>query len=284
MKLLICAYLNLFRWPNLCIIAVSQLLVRKFILGLSFSSLVFWPIDTAFYFILMSTVFIAAAGYVINDYFDIKIDLVNKPSRVYIGRIIKRRNALLLHQTLSFLGLMCSVFVGFKMVLISLVSIVLLWFYASVFKKKPFVGNFIVAFLIALSILQLGLFYQKHIYLICIYAIFAFFINLIRELIKDMQDLPGDRMHGAMTLPVVWGIRKTKETIYGLVFVFFVLLSAMASTYEHSKLKFVFLIVGGLLVFFIYKVYYADRTQHFKELSNLSKIIMLLGMSSMVLI
>lgn len=263
---------------------LTQLLVRKFIIGLPFYDLFFVSVEWRFYLLIFSTVLIASAGYIINDYFDIKIDLINKPKEVYVGRIIKRRYALLMHQLLSGFGILLGLFLGFKILIVKSVAVVLLWFYASIFKKKAILGNLIVSFLTALAIFEIDLLYHQNSKLLYIYAIFAFFINLIREIIKDIEDIRGDKMYGALTLPIKIGIRKSKLVIYGLLLILASLVLRLSIGIANQKLWFVFSFLCLLVSIFIYKLIFADRKKHFHALSNLCKLIMILGILSMIVL
>jgi 4-hydroxybenzoate polyprenyltransferase len=240
--------------------------------------------DWKFLILVLSTVFIAAGGYIINDYFDVKIDQINKPDEVFVGRIIKRRYALLIHQILSGMGVVLGLFLGWKILLVNSFSVTILWFYASIFKKKPFSGNLIVAFLTALSISEIALYYEPGRIIIHIYALFAFFINLIREIIKDMEDMKGDAAHGSKTLPIFFGIRKTKNIIYSLIVLFVLLVLILLTKLSNFNLWICFGILGILLLVMLYKLILADRKKHFAELSRICKIIMLLGVASIVFV
>jgi 4-hydroxybenzoate polyprenyltransferase len=239
--------------------------------------------DGWFAIMVLSTVLVAASGYIINDYFDVKIDRINKPNEVFVGNTIKRRSALLLHQIFSGLALFMAIFLGWKILAINVFSITTLWLYASVLKKKTLIGNLIVALLTALSIAQIAIYFQPNNKLVYIYAIFAFFINLIREIIKDIEDIRGDKAHGAKTLPIVYGIRKTKIVIYFLVFIFIALVVVLTYEIGNIKIYTVFSIIGLLIIYLIYNLIYADRKKHFAFLSRWCKIIMLIGMSSIAL-
>ncbi|MBP6620463.1 MAG: geranylgeranylglycerol-phosphate geranylgeranyltransferase [Leadbetterella sp.] len=274
-------FLKLIRWNNLLIIAFSQYLVRYFLVENTENSIF---TDWEFLILVLSTVFIAAGGYIINDYFDVKIDQINKPDEVFVGRIIKRRYALLIHQILSGMGVVLGLFLGWKILLVNGFSVTILWFYASIFKKKPFSGNLIVAFLTALSISEIALYYEPGRIIIHIYALFAFFINLIREIIKDMEDMKGDAAHGSKTLPIFYGIRKTKNIIYSLIVLFVILVLILLTKLSNFNLWICFGILGILLLVMLYKLILADRKKHFAELSRICKIIMLLGVASIVFV
>ena len=164
--------------------------------------------------ISISTVLIAAAGYIINDYYDVKIDFVNKPERVVVDKLLKRRVVMAAHSILNFAGIGIGFLVSFKIALINFLSALLLWLYSNHLKRLPFVGNVAVALLTGAALLVIAIYYQKNMFLVLVYAIFAFSITLIREIIKDIEDVKGDTVFGCRTLPVIWGIRKTKMIIY----------------------------------------------------------------------
>ena len=271
--------MKLIRWQNLLIIAFTQFLVRYFLI-----KEVPLTNDWRFLVLVFSTLFIAAAGYIINDYFDVKIDQINKPKEVFIGRIIKRRYALLIHQFFSGFGIFLGLFLGWKVFLINVFSVSILWLYASVLKKKPFVGNFIVAFLTGLSVSEIAVFYRQEDLVIHVYAIFAFFLNLIREIIKDIEDIKGDETHGARTLPIVLGIRKTKIVIYILLGQFVLAVVTLSAIIGNLKLWIVFGFLGIILLILVYRLILADRKIHFSNLSRWCKIIMLMGVASIVLL
>lgn len=259
------------------IVALTQYMVRTFLIFDGAVTVSHFPL------LVLSTVFIAAGGYIINDYFDVKIDRINKPDRVWIGKTISRRSALLVHQLFSVSGVLMAFYIGWKPGLIHILSVWLLWFYASGFKKKPLIGNFVVAFLTALVIAEIALVYTPQNRLIYMYAAFAFFINFIREIIKDMEDMRGDELHGARTLPILYGIHKTKRLLYGLMGIF--LLSMFFFMYKVEDLK-IRIFSGILLVLWLILlalIMRADRKAHFSQLSNLCKWTILVGMLSLPL-
>ncbi|RDB04995.1 prenyltransferase [Runella aurantiaca] len=280
-KDVVLGFLRLIRWPNLLIIAVTQYMARIFLVGPTQD----WRSilgESTIFFISLSTVLIAAAGYIINDYFDIKIDLINKPDRVIIGRYLKRRVAMGAHQVLSFVGCLLGLWVGKWIFLISVLSVTLLWFYASYFKKRPFIGNLIVSLLTALSLLILAVYYPQNRNLVLLYALFAFGITMIREIIKDMEDVRGDVSHGCRTLPIIWGIPRTKLFLYLLIGLFIPSLFAAAHWLNNPRLGWMFVGLALLISWLVYRLVYADTKREFGALSSLCKIITLVGMVSMI--
>lgn len=281
-KLLTFAFLKLIRFPNLCIIILTQYFTRIFLIGPKQQ----WAdhiTDIDMFLISLSTIFIASAGYIINDYYDIKIDYINKPKRIVVGRIFKRRTAMGLHVVLSALGVIIGVFLSIKVAVINIFVAFLLWFYSNYLQRIPFIGNFIIALLTALIIEVVAFYFHSNIVnafsckLCCTFAIFAFFVSLIREIVKDMADVKGDIAFGCKTLPIIWGIRRTKYLLYGLAAIFIVILFSFI-IYFHI---FIFAIIVVLMFWFIIKLIRADTKKNYSYLSAICKLIMLGGIIGM---
>lgn len=177
-----------------------------------------------------------------------------------------------------------ALLLGWRILFVNVFSVSILWFYASIFKKKPFSGNLIVALLTALSISEIAIYYEPSRIIIHIYALFAFFINLVREIIKDMEDMKGDAAHGSKTLPIYFGIRQTKQIIYLLLLFFVTSVVVLIGKLGNLNLWICFGILGILLMLMVYKLILADRKSHFGQLSQICKIIMLLGVASIVFV
>lgn len=224
---------------------------------------------------------IAAAGYIINDYYDVKIDLINKPERVVIGKQVARRYAILFHSILSIIGTGIGFFLDWKIGIINFFSTFLLWWYSNDLKRQPFIGNFVVALLTGLSVLLVNIFYHTNQALVIIYTIFAFAMTLIREIVKDMEDLKGDNTFGCKTLPIVWGTRKTKFLIYFLMMILFVSVIFINDQYSQLPLLYFFAFLFVPLVFILVRLVRADTKKDFYILSQWCKVIMLLGIVSM---
>lgn len=274
-------FFRLIRWPNLLIIVFTQYLAKIFLVGPAY----YWKnhlLDTNQLLITLSTVTIAAAGYIINDYFDVKIDLVNKPNEVIIGRLIKRRWAIIIHQSLNVIGVLLGLLISVKVFIINLVAVTCLWFYAERFKRLAFIGNFVVASLTGASLVVMAVYYPGSDLLINIYAVFAFGITLIREVIKDMEDVPGDKKYGCRTLPIIWGIPKTKKFVYLLILGFVLLVLSIGWKLDNDRVMTIFLLLGIPVGWMVYKLYRADRKAHYSFLSRFCKAIMVLGICSMM--
>lgn len=272
-------FFELIRWPNLLIIVLTQYMALLCLVeGMGLEQFG----DISQFKITIVTVLVAAAGYIINDYFDIKIDLVNKPSEVYIGRTIKRRSAMLWHQVFNVTATVIAWTLGLKVFVVTVLAITLLWFYASIFKKRAFWGNFLVAGLTAASLVIMAVYYPKNDLLINIYAVFAFGISLIREIVKDCEDIRGDKEFGSTTIPIILGLKKTKWLIFVIMTSFAIIVGAMGLALKNPKLQVSFLVMGIPYFYLAYKLYWADRKSHFNQLSQICKYIMILGTLSML--
>lgn len=272
--------LKISRPLNLVIVAFAQLMTAYFLVETTRKGL---PVlqDINLYLIILSTVILTAAGYMINDYYDVKIDYINKPDEVIIGKGMKRRVAIFLHSILNISGVGIGLIVSPRIAVINFIASFLLWLYSNSLKRLPFIGNFTVALLTGTAIWMIGYYYQKSELLVLTYAIFAFFINLIREIIKDIEDRQGDRKHGCRTLPIVFGFRNTKRIIFLIAISFVCAILVVTFKINNAQLYFYFSGLSILFFIFMYKIYMADRKAHFSQLSILSKMLMITGILSM---
>jgi len=269
------ALLRLTRFWNLIIIALAQYFAAIFFIDRN--SL----FDLKLFLLSSTTLMIAAAGYIINDYYDIKIDLINKPDRVVIGKSVTRRFAILFHTILSATGVCIGFLVSWKIGAINFFSATLLWWYSNNLKRQPFIGNFSVAFLTGLSIFIVNVLYDVYNIEVIIYSLFAFFMTLIRELIKDMEDLKGDNSFGCKTLPILWGIRKSKFWVYGELAVFAAIVLMINDRYVVLPLIYFVIFLFIPLILLLIRLIRADTVKDFHNLSQFCKMIMLLGILSM---
>jgi 4-hydroxybenzoate polyprenyltransferase len=277
---LILALFRLTRFWNLAIIAFAQYFTAYFL----FQQRVLVFTDFWLFLIVAATVMIAAAGYIINDYYDIKIDLINKPDRVVIGKTITRRYAIFFHTAISVTGVATGLLINWKVGAINFASGFLLWLYSNNLKRQPLIGNLVVAILTGLSLFLLSFLYEQYLPLVMTYSLFAFFMTLIREVVKDLEDMKGDTTFGCKTLPIVWGIRKTKYFLYGVISFFSIVVLWL--DYQELKISWVYFIPllfvpMSVLVFRLVK---ADTKKEFYQISQLCKVIMLLGICSMIFI
>ncbi|WP_162051512.1 geranylgeranylglycerol-phosphate geranylgeranyltransferase [Pontibacter pamirensis] len=275
-------FLTLIRARNLVLVVLSQALVQACLLaaGVNWAKV----LEPGFLALTFSTVCIAAAGYIINDYYDVKIDAINKPERLLVGRIIRRRRAMFAHLILSFVGVAVGTLLMVRVGLINLGAVLLLWGYSARLKKLLLIGNIAIALLSASMLLVVAVYNDMLNKTTLGYALFAFLISLIREIIKDIEDMKGDATFDCRTLPIVVGMRGAKYVLYPLIAIFQAVLIA-AILHPSTPLIFdiyMLLLVLAPSIWMVVKLVRADRKADFSYLSNLNKLIMLMGILSML--
>jgi 4-hydroxybenzoate polyprenyltransferase len=271
---------KLVRWPNLVIIFFTQYVVYFFLAKNSMPNHSIFLPPFGLLILSLGTVLVAAAGYVINDYYDIKIDLVNKPERIVIGRVVSRRQALIFHSVLNFLAIAIGFMLSWRVALLYAVCAFLLWFYSNILKRTPLLGNILISVLSAAVVWAVGVYFGKYNRLVYMYAVFAFCISLLREIIKDMEDTKGDAAYGCKTLPIVWGIRKTKTLLIAIMAVFVVLLIYQAILL-HTKEIAIYGVIVLCLSYLGVQIMKADKQKDFSDLSLFCKWLMLIGVLSL---
>ena len=270
-------YLKMVRALNLLIVALPQYITAIFLVGTRGNWLEIFT-DKGFFLLVSSTVIITSAGYLINDYYDIKIDYVNRPERVRVGKTLRRRWVIAGHTVLNFLGIAIGFYVSPVIGIINFTAAFLLWLYSNQLKRLPFIGNLVIAGLTGTTLFVVGEYFNEREYLILTYAVFAGFITLIREIIKDMEDMKGDERFGCKTLPIIWGIANTKKFIYLLILLFGITVLLMIGSIS-VVLPIALAVTLILLIFGLAK---ADTIREYHRLSSFCKVIMLLGVISMI--
>jgi 4-hydroxybenzoate polyprenyltransferase len=303
-------FFRLIRWPNLLIVAITQYLLQYLVLVPALEEAGLSPIlgPLHFFLLVLDTVLIAAGGYIINDVIDYETDLTNKPDRVFIHTFISKNAAIGLYAVLSLIGLgiawYLAGFVGEKLlVLIYPTAVGLLWLYSRYFKKMPLTGNVVVAVFCAF-VAGVVLFAERDAFQIISnsqpglagkisllfggYVLFAFLSTMLREIVKDLEDLKGDRAQGVRSLPIVFGIKTAK----GWAMAFVVLLLAallffskwLFENTQWAGLAFTWIAVLLPLVYTLFLLKNATEKSDFTRLSKLTKFIMLAGLILLLLI
>jgi 4-hydroxybenzoate polyprenyltransferase len=291
-------FLKLIRFKNLVIIVLTQLLV-KYVLINPFSFKVSLN-NFDFCLLALSTLLIAAAGNIINDYFDIKVDRLNNRN-VIIGQTIKRRSAIALHISFSAIGIFIGFYLAWKVGIITLGFINLfcaisLWYYSTNLKRKPISGNVLVATLSALVLIVVPLYdlipepgvnISEIFNTIVLYSLFAFFFSFIREIIKDLEDYQGDKKSGMKTFAIAIGVDRTKTVLKVLTFMilcsFIYLLTITFATNLHSFIYLLLMLTIPLSTFLVL-LFKSKTKEDFYVLSTLLKLIMVAGILSMFII
>lgn len=298
-------YLTLIRYQNLLLLAFMQLIFRYGFLKLQNVplSLAHWQYGL----LVLSTVLIAAAGYVINNIFDQETDAENKPNKVVVGESISEAMAYNIYVGLNTTGVAIGFYLsnviqkpGFATIFILIAAT--LYLYATSLKQMLLIGNIIVALLLSFSVIIIGIFdlfpatydgnqrEMANLFSILLdYAIFAFIINFIREIVKDLEDVNGDYNQGMTTLPIVLGVNRTSKLVFALSFIPIVIVLYYINIYFMANNLYVLTIyslvfIVSPLVYFSVKIWSAKKQQEFHHLSTILKLILLFGIISIAIL
>lgn len=310
------SWLKLIRWKNLLIIFLTQLLVWWCVIVPDSKN--FEPnaslVSNAQTFLLLtlSTILIAAAGYIINDYFDIKIDVINKPEKVVLERAITLKTAILFHSILNIIALLLAAIVAgrahhYEWLLLQFSCTVLLWFYSTHFKRQFVIGNFVVALLASLTVIvlviykpaihyyfdypvyletSLDYFELNPLWLLGVYTFFAFILTWMREVVKDMEDYKGDAEEGCITMPIKWGLERTAKftQLLGIISLVVLVISEIALIGTDNIYLQVYIVIALIipLSLWIKDLNTKATKEHYHKASSRIKWIMVLGVCSLI--
>lgn len=297
-------FFKLIRWQNLMMIALVQILIRYALLLPFYEShgVINALTPLAFTLLVIATLCIAAGGYVINDIYDIEADKINKPHKVIVGNSISEKTALIIFIVLNVIGVGIGYYLSNGIdksgyFVLFFIASALLYLYSSYLKQVLLVGNLVISFIVALSILLVGIFellpaindnnrlVQIFFFkLILDYAIFAFMINFIREIVKDIEDIDGDYKVGMQTLPIMLGRDRSTKIVFvlSLIPLFTVVYYVINNLFKQQLLVGYFLIfVIAPLIYITIKLFSAEHKSHYTLVSLVLKLVMLTGMLSM---
>jgi len=300
--------LNLIRYKNLIFIVLIQWLIFYSVITPILQKYGMHPFlpNWVFWLIVLATVLVAAGGYVINDYFDLKIDRINRPEKVIVGEAISKKSAMSLYIALTSVGVLLGIIVSILLKsntlgFIFAITAGMLWFYSSSYKRQFLIGNLIVAFssglslvvvVVAESALQTAHYgsellrqtpvLQDLFYWVCGFALFAFAFTFIREIIKDLEDINGDREMECRTLPIVWGEKRAKIVVTCLLSIILILLFFLVNKLNllnDNGISLRYFLFGIALpsILVIIFLWSKKMENNYKNSGNLIKFIMLIG-------
>jgi 4-hydroxybenzoate polyprenyltransferase len=302
-------WLRLVRWNNLFIVLLTQLLIWGCVLLplREWTNEAFLLNSLNFLLVCTSTVLIAAAGYIINDYFDIKIDAINRPDKAILDREINRRQALIVHSVLNILALLLAGFVAaqrgkWHWLWIQLFSTVLLFFYSSHFKRRYVIGNVVVALLTALTVFTLFVYepalrsflyrapmlkkedavLPNPVWVLGIYTGFAFILTWMREIVKDMEDHIGDEAEGCVTMPIRIGLQRSGRFTQLLSLTAIIPLLLASVKVQGLLGAYTFFMLTLPLTIWVLMLNRKASTQHYHLMSRYLKVIMIFGIGSLI--
>ena len=296
-------YLTFFRWKNILMILLIQYLFKYFLFK-KFDIQVSLD-DIHFALLAFSTAFIAIAGYIVNDMHDVKADIINKPEKLFVDKKITRITAQYLFIGFNAVGLLLGMYLSYYVgntsyFIIYVLTSLLLYQYAKYLKKNILIGNLIVSSVVLFCILMVAVFdvapatnyynisaQQDVLVIFLLIGIFGFLLTFLREVVKDIEDIEGDKAIEAKSFPIVLGVKKTRSILVTVTVLTLISLGYLSYfVFEKSNYLSYYLIalVCLPLLYFVFKLTKAETKTDFHQLSGMLKIIMLLGIFSIMLI
>ncbi len=275
--------LSVVRGYNIAIIVLAQYLAAIFIFSpdLSLKQVIF---NLDLYFIVLATICVIASGYIINNFYDSKKDLINKPIKSKIDSIVSQKIKLKIYFFLNFIGVVFGFLVSWRAALFFAVYIFLIWLYSHKLKKYPLAGLFSASILSILPFFAVFIYYKNFSAIIFTHAAFLFFVLMIRELLKDLENIKGDIVQDYRTIPVTYGEYFTKILITLLVLLTMNPVYFLWEYPEIGMMKYYFYFVGFVFILFLIFLWKARTKKDYVILHNTIKLIIVVGVLSLMLI
>jgi 4-hydroxybenzoate polyprenyltransferase len=285
-KLLLLKFLSLFsvvRGYNILIIILAQYLASIYILAphLPLRRVVF---DLNLFCIVLASAFVIAGGYIINNFYDAEKDLINKPTKSMLDRLVSQRFKLSTYFVLNLLAVFVASYVSFKAVLFFSSYVFGIWFYSHKLKKVAFIGNVVSATLAIAPFFAVFVYYKNFDTVIFVHAIFLFLLILAREMIKDLENIAGDMAQNYKTIPVLYGARFSKICISILIILTLLPALLLINYFDIGYMYLYFLVAVGLLILFLIILWRSRTKMHYVGLHNILKMIIVIGVFSILLI
>jgi 4-hydroxybenzoate polyprenyltransferase len=271
------------RGYNILVIIVAQYLASIFIFAHDKSAKSVL-LDLNLLMLVLASAAVIAGGYIINNFYDSEKDLINRPNKSMLDRLVSQNTKLSLYFVLNFSAIVMASYVSFKPVLFFSVYIFGIWFYSHKLKKMPIVGNLVSAILTITPFFVIFVYYKNFDNVILMHASFLFLILSIRELTKDLENIKGDLTLNYRTIPIVYGEATSKKMISVLVTLTLIPSYFLITQYNIGKMNFYFYICEILLIVYLFLLWKSKTKTHYLWLHNILKFILLAGVLSIVLI
>ena len=275
--------LSVVRGYNILVLVIAQYLVSIYIFSpkKSITNVVF---DLHLFFVVFSTVCVVAGGYIINNFYDVKADIINRPIKSGLDNYVKQETKLSIYFFLNFIGFLAGFLVSWKAALFFSTYIFGIWFYSHKLKRYPLTGLISATLLTILPFFVTFVYFRNFSKIIFVHAFFLFLVIMVRELVKDLENMKGAVANNYKTFPVAYGETKTKKLSIFLIILAVITISVLLNHPAISSMKYYFysavvslLIIGLMLV-------KSSKKQEYTILHNTLKILLLIGVLSLVLI
>jgi 4-hydroxybenzoate polyprenyltransferase len=286
-KLLLMKIISLFsvvRGYNIPVIALAQYLSAIFILAPENKRALWVLLDFNLFIIVVTSGLTIASGYIINNFYDSKKDLINRPNKSQLDRLVSQKTKLNVYFTVNFIVALLACFVSFRAVLFFSTYIFLIWFYSHKLKKMVVIGNLTASFLAVLPFFAILLYYKNLYPQIFAHATFLFLLILIREMIKDLENIKGDIANDYQTIPVLLGESFSKKIITLLTVATIVPVYFLVEIFEVGYMDMYFYVSMIILIFFLQRLWKSNSKPDYLKLHNILKFLVVSGVFCIVLI
>jgi len=271
------------RGYNILIIVLAQYLSSIYILAKN-TPLKGVLLDPKLFTLVFATSLVVAAGYIINNFYDSEKDLINRPKKSMLDRLVSQNTKLSGYFILNFLTVILASYVSFKAVLFFSSYIFMIWFYSHKLKRYPFIGNLIASSLAIAPFFIVFVYYRNFETVIFFHGLFLVLIISMREITKDLENIKGDLTLNYKTIPVVYGARVTKLILTGLILLTFITSVVLVNYFDIGRMDYYFYFTAIALLFYAVKLWMANNKVHYVLLHNVLKFVIVIGAFSIVLI
>lgn len=271
------------RGYNILVLVVAQYLSSIYILAHDkpLHEVLF---DVNLFMLVLASAATIASGYIINNFYDSEKDLINRPQKSMLDRLVSQNTKLSFYFTLNFLAVIFASYVSFRAVMFFSVYIFLIWFYSHKLKKMPFVGNLTSAILTILPFFAIFIYYRNFEKVIFVHALFLFLMVSIKELTKDLENIKGDLVQDYQTIPILYGEKVSKIMLTVLIALTFIPAYLLLFHFEIGYMYYFFYLSVLLLLVFLFLLWNSKNKNHYLLLHNIIKFIIVAGVLSVVLI
>ena len=285
-KLLLFKLLSLFsvvRGYNILVITLAQYLASIYILSpnIPLRQVVF---DLNLFLIVTASALVIASGYIINNFYDAEKDLINKPTKSMLDRLVSQRFKLTTYFILNFVAVLAASYISFRAVLFFSAYIFGIWFYSHKLKRIPFIGNLVSATLAIAPFFVVFVYYRNFQTVIFVHALFLFLLILAREMIKDLENMAGDMAQNYRTIPIIYGPKVSKFIIALLIVLTLIPALLLIKTFDVGYMYLYFIACIALLILFLALLWKSNDKRHYVWLHNILKFIIVAGVFSILLI
>ncbi|CAM4352859.1 geranylgeranylglycerol-phosphate geranylgeranyltransferase [Flavobacterium terrigena] len=277
------SFFSVVRGYNVFVIALAQYLSAIYILAPERRALDV-ILDWRLFILVIASTFAIASGYIINNFYDAKKDIINRPKKSYLDRLVSQKTQLQVYFTLNFFSALLGFIISWRAALFYSVYIFIIWFYSHKLKKYPIIGNLTASFLAVLPFFGILMYFKNFYHVIFAHAIFLFLIILIREMVKDLENIEGDLSNNYQTIPVNYGENFSKKIISLLLLSTLLPVYFLINVYDVGYMDVYFYASYILLIIFVLKLWKSEGKVDYIKLHFLLKIILLAGVICIVLI